>query len=248
MKSSKRESSFRADTTPLSEENAVAVVNAIRSGEVDAFVVGSPEGDRVYVLGSGDPPYQKMIEEMNDGAALLTPGGAILYCNAHLAKLLGRSAEELMMSPLSASIGPENQHRLEDLLDRAVTQSARVELAVISNVGVTPVMLTASPLQIDGASVICMSVTDLSMHYQTRIERAARSDAERASRLKDEYVATVSHELRSPLNVIMSWAATMRGRTQESDLIALGLDAIERSARPGEDYRRHSGHQSDQLW
>jgi PAS domain S-box-containing protein len=46
-------------------------------------------------------------------------------------------------------------------------------------------------------------------------ERAARTEAERANRLKDEFVATLSHELRNPLNVILGWVQILE-RSQRS--------------------------------
>jgi signal transduction histidine kinase len=61
-------------------------------------------------------------------------------------------------------------------------------------------------------------------------ERAARSEAERATRLKDEFVATLSHELRTPLNAIVGWAGILRS-DRRGDIIKQGVEVIERNAK-----------------
>jgi signal transduction histidine kinase/ActR/RegA family two-component response regulator len=61
-------------------------------------------------------------------------------------------------------------------------------------------------------------------------ERAARSDAERASYIKDSFMATLSHELRTPLTAMLGWCAIARKGELSADL-ARAIDTIERNAR-----------------
>ncbi len=62
-------------------------------------------------------------------------------------------------------------------------------------------------------------------------EQSARSEAEAASRLKDEFVATVSHELRTPLTAVLGWIHILRGGKLDDAAAAHALEIIERNAR-----------------
>lgn len=61
-------------------------------------------------------------------------------------------------------------------------------------------------------------------------EQAARREAEDANHLKDEFVATISHELRAPLNAILGWARLLRAGRLDQETAAKAIETIGRSA------------------
>ncbi|WP_138504356.1 ATP-binding protein [Nostoc sp. PA-18-2419] len=62
-------------------------------------------------------------------------------------------------------------------------------------------------------------------------EQAARQAAETANRIKDEFLAVLSHELRSPLNPILGWSSMLRSGRLNAAKTAYALETIERNAK-----------------
>ena len=62
-------------------------------------------------------------------------------------------------------------------------------------------------------------------------QKRALAHAEDASRLKDLFLATVSHELRAPLNAVLGWTYLMRTSQMSADEMARALETVERNAR-----------------
>ncbi|WP_088892741.1 GAF domain-containing protein [Leptolyngbya ohadii] len=62
-------------------------------------------------------------------------------------------------------------------------------------------------------------------------EQSARTQAEAANRIKDEFLAVLSHELRSPLNPILGWAKLLREQQLDRTATDRALEIIERNAR-----------------
>ena len=62
-------------------------------------------------------------------------------------------------------------------------------------------------------------------------EQAARAEAERANRVKDEFLAILSHELRSPLNPILGWSKLLQQKQFAPEKTQQALTTIERNAK-----------------
>ncbi len=69
-------------------------------------------------------------------------------------------------------------------------------------------------------------------HSQLLIgEQSARAEAEGANRTKDEFLSTLSHELRNPLSAIIGWAQLLRMKKFDAAKTEHALETIERNAK-----------------
>jgi signal transduction histidine kinase len=73
--------------------------------------------------------------------------------------------------------------------------------------------------------------TEAGLRETVERERIARAQAEEATRLKDDFLANLSHELRTPMNIIIGWAHLLRNAPLSEDQKVKAAEAIERAAR-----------------
>ncbi|MBD1995923.1 PAS domain S-box protein [Leptolyngbya sp. FACHB-541] len=99
----------------------------------------------------------------------------------------------------------------------------------------------AVPLRDEAGNVrgVIGAYVDISERKQAEAEReqllareqAAREEAERANRIKDEFLAVLSHELRSPLNPILGWSRLLQNGKLDELRTKQALATIERNAK-----------------
>ncbi|MEH2287013.1 hybrid sensor histidine kinase/response regulator [Nostoc sp.] len=87
-----------------------------------------------------------------------------------------------------------------------------------------------------GAIAMLTDITDRKRTESERdrllqLEQTARAEAEAANRIKDEFLAVLSHELRSPLNPILGWARLLQSRKFDEASLNKALKTIERNAK-----------------
>ena len=176
---------------------AEEMLRAIRQGEIDALVVEGDRGNQVYTLHSADEPYRNLVEQMQEGAVVLTRAGGIVYCNARFAELVGEPIEAVVASRFDRFVNAPDREAFEELL-AAGTGRVRSRLVRAAS-GAFEVSLSLIITPSHTGDRLNLIVTDLSELLEATSNRAR---AERDSRSKDEFLTMLAHELRNPLGAI----------------------------------------------
>ncbi|MBD1847771.1 PAS domain S-box protein [Cyanobacteria bacterium FACHB-63] len=90
--------------------------------------------------------------------------------------------------------------------------------------------------EIGGIVIFAENITERKQAAQEREEllareQAARREAEQANRIKDEFLAVLSHELRSPLNPILGWSTLLLNNKLDVAKTTQALTIIQRNAK-----------------
>ncbi len=90
-----------------------------------------------------------------------------------------------------------------------------------------------SPLYMTGALVDITSRKHTEAEREQLLirERKARAESEAANRIKDEFLAVLSHELRTPINLVLGWSRLLRGKKYDEATTNRALETIERNAK-----------------
>jgi PAS domain S-box-containing protein len=201
-------------------------LRAIQSDEVDAVVVYTPQGERIFTLESAEYQYRILIENMHEGALVMAHDHTIMYCNQCFAEMLGVPLNQVVSTSIHFWVTPDDQQALRTLLQQGETMKCRGEISLRKQDG----SLVSTLFSIDALPgttehpVFSILATDLTAQkYQERIlaaehtlfesEAGFRLIADKANLAKSEFLSSMSHELRTPLHAVLGFAQLMAAAT-----------------------------------
>ena len=209
---------------------AEEMLRAIQHGEIDALVVEGAGGNQVYTLHSAEEPYRNLVEQMQEGAVVLTSRGDILYANARFAALVGEPLQSVTGSQFGRFVHASDKDAAAALLS---LQDGRARCRLLgpdsAAFEVSLSLTTTRSAQCDRRNLIVTDMTEL-LEAHTKRDRA-----EHESRIKDEFLALLGHELRNPLGAIGAAAQVLKvthakgkPEARAHDVIARQVDYITR--------------------
>jgi PAS domain S-box-containing protein len=177
------------------------------------------------------------------GVFYWTMSGTITDANAEFLRMLGQSQGDLRSGRLNwrTLTPPEwtatDAGRVAELHEHGVTVNWEKEFAVADGRRV-PVVIGAAFLHgsTDRGIAVCLDITERRRAEAERerllaSERATRQAAERASRIRDEVMAVVAHDLRNPVHTIILSVGTLCDIPLDEAQRQQVLSVIQRTAK-----------------
>ena len=169
-------------------QEALDTLSAIRSGEVDALMVSTPQGDQVYTLTGAERTSRLILETLNEGVLTVAEDGTIIYSNSRFVEILKMPLQKVIGSSIYGFISPTDRTAFETILEQSRSGKNKGEVSLTAGDGtLVPVQLSLNPLKIEEVYAICIVAVDLTV--QKRNEESLRTALSEIKTMKDQLEA-----------------------------------------------------------